>query len=747
MLLRRFLFITSLFIIINSEIIEVIKDSAGNETDIWTNEDEEVKEQLRPPVAVVPSIPRAEPIQIETTTSFQDECLPKLDLVFLLDTSGSIEEIYQEHVRWAVALVDSLQIEPDAVHVAAVQYAGFPLTEFALGTYPTVDDIRQHLKQISFQSGVTRTGYALRKAEAELFREDRGARKDALKVIILFTDGLSIDDPLKPAAQLRDLKGVKIYVVSVGNDGFESEMSRIAGNKDNVFGPDELPRLRTALLNDAERARACSQIGAAWLRRQESTTLKTPASILNQGILPPLDFLELVEDSQEAENEKKENEIKKVIGEVKPEVEFLHDNLNKKNQEKKIADTKNVKDILINESEEEISDTIDKISELVTTKPTTRASSTSAPTKPSTTTSVRTTTVKPKTTSVRTTTVKPKTTSSIPPTTKARASSVVKPLTKTTVPKLEKNEKEVSVPKLQKKINKEVPSAQKIFAVPVFRPPIESEDITDVFDMDDKERKQFQSFNPTTKTPSFTKSNDKNSPYNDYQTNNNNSTYNDYQTNNNNSTYNDYQTNNNSTYNYYQTNNNNSTYNYYQTSDDNETENYNTKSIQPSGSVQKIYDQQKEFLKQILQETNLQENVHQVALLQFAGSAIQKTEWSFDTYSNTSDLMTALERVRFITGTTYIGAALENALQLLENRRRNVPAIVILVSDGFSQDDATKPSERIRKLNTLEFYSLSIAELTNSDYLTQLVGSPDNVFSGKDADQLKNLLIKKLHCS
>ena len=61
-------------------------------------------------------------------------------------------------------------------------------------------------------------------------------RPDALKVIILFTDGLSIDDPLKPAAQLRDHKGVKIYVVSVGDDGFKSEMSRIAGDCENVFG-------------------------------------------------------------------------------------------------------------------------------------------------------------------------------------------------------------------------------------------------------------------------------------------------------------------------------------------------------------------------------------------------------------------------------------------------------------------------------------------------------------------------------
>ena len=176
MLLWRFLFIASSFIIINSEVIENIGDNSGNGTEAWTSEDEELKEQLQPPVAVIPFIPKAEPIKVETTTAAQEECLPKLDLVFLLDTSGSIEEIYQEHVRWAVALVDSLQIEPDAVHVAAVQYAGFPLTEFALGTYPSVEDIREHLTQISFQSGVTRTGYALRKAEAELFREDRGAR-------------------------------------------------------------------------------------------------------------------------------------------------------------------------------------------------------------------------------------------------------------------------------------------------------------------------------------------------------------------------------------------------------------------------------------------------------------------------------------------------------------------------------------------------------------------------------------------
>lgn len=168
----------------NFEIIEVIEEgSGGDETEIHTNENSfknETKSIINPSIAAIID---KKPVKFDTTDSIPvitdpkvEECLPKLDLIFLLDSSGSIEQIYHEHVRWALALVDTLPIEPGAVHVAAVQYAGFPLTEFSLGTYPKVEEIRQHLQQINFQSGITRTGYALRKAEAELFLEERGAR-------------------------------------------------------------------------------------------------------------------------------------------------------------------------------------------------------------------------------------------------------------------------------------------------------------------------------------------------------------------------------------------------------------------------------------------------------------------------------------------------------------------------------------------------------------------------------------------
>lgn len=69
--------------------------------------------------------------------------------------------------------------------------------------------------------------------------------------------------------------------------------------------------------------------------------------------------------------------------------------------------------------------------------------------------------------------------------------------------------------------------------------------------------------------------------------------------------------------------------------------------------------------------------------------------------------------MRHITGATHIGAALENALKILESRRSKANSIVILLSDGFSQDDALKSAEKLKKLNNLEFLSLSISDLSN----------------------------------
>ncbi|KAL3092368.1 hypothetical protein niasHS_007577 [Heterodera schachtii] len=183
-----------------------------------------------------------------------ERCHPKLDLVFLLDTSGSIEQLYREHVRWAVSLVESLPLERDTVRETVIvdlmcnisnhflfdwiSDHSLPFRSESPPSNTPAEDIRQHFRRMKFQAGGTRTGYALRKAESELFRPDRGARAEAGKIIVLFTDGLSIDDPLKPAKQLREHKNVKIFIVSIFDDAlpFHAELNKISGKEENIFG-------------------------------------------------------------------------------------------------------------------------------------------------------------------------------------------------------------------------------------------------------------------------------------------------------------------------------------------------------------------------------------------------------------------------------------------------------------------------------------------------------------------------------
>ncbi|KIH55959.1 von Willebrand factor type A domain protein [Ancylostoma duodenale] len=98
-------------------------------------------------------------------------------------------------------------------------------------------------------------------------------------------------------------------------------------------------------------------------------------------------------------------------------------------------------------------------------------------------------------------------------------------------------------------------------------------------------------------------------------------------------------------------------------------------------------------------------------------------------------------------GTTYIGAALELAQQLLEKRRPDVKTVVVLLSDGFSQDDATRPADAITAMKNVEFYAVSLSRLSNRNYLHQLVKDERRMAMDKDIGYIHNHLKSIFHCN
>ncbi|EFP09717.1 hypothetical protein CRE_21951 [Caenorhabditis remanei] len=204
------------------------------------------------------------------TVDLQKEgiCPPVLDIIILFDTSGGNDTVFEQQKNWTIKIVRDLPIHEDAVRVGLIQYSDAAKTEFNLSRYSERNDIITHLETLTFMPGEdTRTGVALDKADEEMFNYIGGARLKATRLIILFTDGLSMDKPTKSAKTLRR-KGVKIYTISVNSIGFVPEMLGIVGDADNVFGPTDEDRIEERLLTEVEHSRSCE----VQPKRHEKTT-------------------------------------------------------------------------------------------------------------------------------------------------------------------------------------------------------------------------------------------------------------------------------------------------------------------------------------------------------------------------------------------------------------------------------------------------------------------------------------------
>lgn len=128
---------------------------------------------------------------VNNTDPIEERC--GVDLLFLLDTSGSLEQIYTQHINWTNQLVEALLTDKDqVVHIAVIQYGEVPIVEFSLGTYQDPRDITNHIMTIGLHPGGARTGQALMAANTELFSEEKGARLVDEFTAILFHQRLHL---------------------------------------------------------------------------------------------------------------------------------------------------------------------------------------------------------------------------------------------------------------------------------------------------------------------------------------------------------------------------------------------------------------------------------------------------------------------------------------------------------------------------------------------------------------------------
>eukprot|EP00058_Branchiostoma_floridae_P002594 XP_002588082.1 hypothetical protein BRAFLDRAFT_83083 [Branchiostoma floridae] len=178
--------------------------------------------------------------------------------------------------QFAVNVVNTFDISPTATRVGVVQYSDRNSLVFNLGNKVNKPSTVSAINGISYQSGGTNTGAALKYVrQYAAWREG-----NVPKVIIVLTDGKSSDSVSGPS---RDLvaAGVEVYAIGVGKFD-HGQLLQIANNKqNNVIELNNFNALATKI--DMISTNVCSY----------ALHVPTPANELSASTTCTNDFMEL----------------------------------------------------------------------------------------------------------------------------------------------------------------------------------------------------------------------------------------------------------------------------------------------------------------------------------------------------------------------------------------------------------------------------------------------------------------------
>lgn len=131
----------------------------------------------------------------------------------------------------------------------------------------------------------------------------------------------------------------------------------------------------------------------------------------------------------------------------------------------------------------------------------------------------------------------------------------------------------------------------------------------------------------------------------------------------------------------------------------------------------------------------------QVAIAQFSDDA--RTEFKLNSYSDKESLLDAVQRISYKGGNTKTGRAMKHVKEAIFSMeggiRRGVPKVLVVLTDGRSQDDVNKVSKDMQ----LEDYIIFAIGFADADYgeLVNMASKPSerHVFFVDDLDAVKKI--------
>ena len=169
------------------------------------------------------------------------ECNRSIDIVFLLDDSGSVgSENFHESLDFVKNMTKAFSDEnlrgEDGTRFGLSTFSSDYQPHFYLSNYTNQAGYLSAIDRVSFRGGGTRLGDALQRIIADQFTEARGLRSevDGLpRILIVLTDGQSYDSVSIPAQNVRD-ENIVIYAIGIANFDLD-QLKNIASSASHIY--------------------------------------------------------------------------------------------------------------------------------------------------------------------------------------------------------------------------------------------------------------------------------------------------------------------------------------------------------------------------------------------------------------------------------------------------------------------------------------------------------------------------------
>nr|BAD16597.1 DEC-1 [Lymnaea stagnalis] len=160
------------------------------------------------------------------------------DIIFVMDSSSSITyPNYVKQLSFVANVTRNFLIGKDDVRYGALIFGSNVEKLFDLKKYDSPVDVEQHIMEATYLASSTDTAAALQYIlDQRMFADEQGGRPDAVKIIIVLTDGESTY-PEKTRAEATKLQSLGYHMMSIGigNEINELELNALASNTSNIF--------------------------------------------------------------------------------------------------------------------------------------------------------------------------------------------------------------------------------------------------------------------------------------------------------------------------------------------------------------------------------------------------------------------------------------------------------------------------------------------------------------------------------